>query len=239
MSSARHPCRPEQVAALTRGRRLPLAALPETVLRVVAETLVRAWNDLATAHVGTLRHGDENEVSALMESRLNALREEAPCWETLAGGVSRGRESISFDGRHLEKRPDLSVHLTDRNFAFPLVIECKLLDHPCGKTVKLYCSAGIVRFVVGDYAWMAREAFMLAYVRDGSTIARELRSHLAKSQRATPDPYATQCLPTPSPSITADLARSLHERRFVYLPADLHDNPGPVELWHLWLPAAP
>jgi hypothetical protein len=231
-----HP-RPEQVAALTQGIALPLPPLPESVLRVVAETLVRAWRDLTVEHGETLCKGDEAEVSALLEARLIALRDEDACWESVASGVSRGREGISFDGCHLEKRPDLSIHLTHRRFNFPLVAECKLIDRRDDKTVALYCSHGLIRFIKGEYAWMSREAFMLAYVRDGSNIAGCLRPRLAKS--GATDPGATEVLPTPVSGASADLARSRHRRNFTYLPPTPSPDPGAIELWHLWLPAAP
>jgi len=85
--------------------------------------------------------------------------------------ISRGRESINYDGSKLEKRPDLSIHLTSRFSRLSLVVECKLLDSKNKKSIDLYCDQGLARFIDGQYAWYAREAFMLAYVRDGATIA--------------------------------------------------------------------
>lgn len=231
----RHP-RPEQVAELTRGQVLPLAAVPEPVMRVVAETVVRAWNDLAANHGDVLKHGAEPEVSALLESRLNTLRDEDPCWEAVASGASRGRESINFDGGRLENRPDISVHLTRRHSGFPLIVECKLIDHPRRKTVDLYCRQGLARFVTGEYAWATREAFMLAYVRDGGRIATTLSPHLMKKQTETPDPVATEALPLPVSGSANDLARSRHRRNFRYLGNGNGNEPGAIELWHLWLP---
>lgn len=237
MSRSKLRPRPEQVAALTQGMALPLAPLPQSILRVVAETMVRAWNEVAAKNPDTLRNGDEDEVTSLLQIRLNALRNEEPCWEDIARGVSRDSTAISFDGSHLKKQPDLSIHLTRRGFDFPVVAECKLIDRPRRKTVELYCSHGLARFVRGEYAWMAQEAFMLAYVRDGGTIADTLRPCLAKRQ--APDPCATETLPAPLPRILADLARSRHGRRFAYLPPTSNPDPGTIELWHLWLVVTP
>lgn len=236
MSRTRLRPRPEQIEELTRGLRLPLPPLQETVLIVVAETLTQAWNDLAVRHTQVLRTGIEAEVTALLEARLIALLDENPCWATLASGVSRGRETMSFDGRHLEKRPDLSIHLTCRNFSFPLVAECKLIDCPDGKTVGLYCDDGLARFLRGDYAWSTREAFMLAYVRDKTGIASCLAPHLKAGHRESPDPYGTEQPPaSPQPS-SMDLACSRHSRHFRYVaPCGTTDAPGPINLWHLWL----
>lgn len=215
---------------------LPLSPLPHLVLLVIAETMERAWGDLSTRHAKILLQGDEAEITALLETRLNALRNEDACWEGLTSGVSRGRETTSFDGRHLEKRPDLSIHLTGRNFSLPLIVECKLIDHPDGKTVKLYCDDGLARFLRGDYAWATPEAFMCAYVRDRSSIENRLVPYLAdsKDKGTTPDPYETELLPIPVRSGSSGLSRSRHRRSFSCLAATT-TSPGQIELWHLWL----
>lgn len=231
--------RPDQVAELTRGAVLPLPPLPHATLLVIAETLERAWNELAVEHGETLCSGDEAEVSALLVLRLNQLLDEESCWATVAVGVSRGREVISFDGRRLEMRPDISIHLARRNFDYPLVLECKLIDHPRAKTTGLYCSQGLIRFIQGDYAWMSREAFMLAYVRDGSRVATDLRLQLAKAQKVMPDPYATDVLPRAIPHRPAYLAQSHHRRNFVYHSPAQHKDPGSLDIWHLWLSITP
>lgn len=227
--------RPELVDELTSGLTLPLPPVQQLVMLVIAETLARAWSDLLTRHAETLRTGDEAEVSALLITRLNALRDEEPCWENLASGVNRGGESMNFDGSHLEKRPDLSIHLTRRNFSFPLVAECKLIDKAGKKTVKLYCADGLTRFVYGDYAWATREAFMLAYVRDGSDIENCLSPCLAASRNKPPDPCHTERLPTRPNPASANLACSRHLRGFAYIHQEAA-NPGAIDLWHLWLP---
>lgn len=220
--------RPDQVSALTRGQALPLPPLPETTLQTIAETLSRAWTDLHIRHAETLRNSSEAEVTSLLEIRLVALLDEDVCWEMLVRGISRGRECISYDGSHLEKKPDLSIHLTGHRFDFPLLIECKLVDRSRGKTVGLYCSDGLMRFVRGEYAWMSAEAFMLAYVRDGSTVAATLHPHLAGNADSV-----TLDLPIVVPGPT-DLAHSRHKRLFSYLASA--GEPGPIVLWHLWLP---
>ncbi|MCP5159014.1 MAG: hypothetical protein H6974_07515 [Gammaproteobacteria bacterium] len=143
---------------------------------------------------------------------------------------------INFDGSHLEKRPDLSISLTDRRRSFPLTVECKLIDANTGKQVDLYCRKGLARFLKGEYAWYAQEAMMLAYVRDGSTISLKLTSYLAKNQTQKTDLFATEKLPELLNSSCSDLARSRHSRKFRYIDQNPDDNPGPIAVWHLWLP---
>jgi hypothetical protein len=202
----------------------------------IAEVLTRAWNDLLVDRRSILHSGGETEVNTLIETRLNALLEDDELWSQLVRGVARGRETVSFDGRHLEKRPDLSIHLTDRNPSFPLIVECKLIDAPSGKKIKFYCDDGLMRFVRGEYGWATREAFMFAYVRDGSTILSSLEPVLAKNRAQQPDVYLTDALPE-SIGGSDMLARSRHNRQFRYI-GQSHDSPGAVVIWHLWIAAS-
>jgi len=228
MRPTSQPPRDYQVAELTRGIQLPLPPLHRRHIKVIAEFLVEAWNGLLVNNEQVLRAEDEPEINALMEARLDDIRLEKPEWSMLVTGVSRGKESISFDGKSLEKRPDLSVHLTNRPFRFPLVVECKLIDKKTRKNVDLYCDNGIVRFIDGEYAWYGHEAFMLAYVRDNSTIEHVLTPYLSKNQHSIPDSYVTEQLPQSINFPIHDLAQSLHGRRF-------QKNPGSITVWHLWL----
>ena len=232
-----HP-REDQVAELTRGHRLPLAPLHETHLILIAETLSRAWRDLLVEHRSTLLSGQEVELKSFIESRLNALVDEEGLWSQLVRGVARGEETLSFDASHLEKQPGLNILLTNRSPAFPLLVECKLTDAPARKRIKLYCDDGLVRFVKGEYGWAGREAFMLAYVRDGSTISSCLYPFLAESQSQVMDSYLTGTLPESKAAESMCLARSSHHRAFRYLGLE-HDDPGPIAIWHLWLVAGP
>jgi hypothetical protein len=231
-----HP-REEQIAELTRGQTIPFPPLDDVHMIYIAQVLVRAWNDLLRSHRTTLLSGGETEVNALMESRLNAFLDEDKPWSQLVRNVTRGTESMSYDGSHLEKRPDLSFHLTNRNPSFPLIVECKLIDSRSMKTAELYCVHGLARFVKGEYAWMSREAFMLGYVRDGATILSCLTPFLAEScAHGRPRAYLTQRLPELTHKTSGiELARSRHNRRFRYVGRATQDKPGAIAIWHLWL----
>ncbi len=217
-----------QIAELTRGIQLPLPPLHPRHIKVIAEFLAEAWNGLLINQEQVLFAEDEPGINALMEARLDDIRVEKPEWSMLVSGVSRGKESISFDGKSLEKRPDLSVHLTNRPFRFPLVVECKLIDKRTRKNVDKYCDNGIARFIDGEYPWYGHEAFMLAYVRDNSAIEHVLTPYLSKNQHNIPDSYLTEQLPQTINIPTHKLAQSRHGRRFP-------NNPGAIAVWHLWL----
>ena len=226
MSQPCHPPRDYQIGELTRGVE-SLPALKSYHLKIIAEFLVLAWQGLLKTQQQVMRTKEEPEINALMESRLLGLLDEGQEWSTLVSSVSRGRESCSFDGSSLEKRPDLSIFLT-RKLRSPLVVECKLIDKKARKEVVSYGNAGLARFINGDYAWYAREAFMLAYVRDGSTIGNCLTPHLAQRQNSPHDPFLTEQLPQTVELPSQDFAQSRHGRRFP-------NNPGPIAIWHLWL----
>ena len=149
--------------------------------------------------------------------------------------ISRGKESVNFDATKLELRPDLSIFLTDTKRRFPLIVECKIIDHANKKGVDLYCSKGIARFVDGDYAWTNREAIMLAYVRDDSGVASKLTPHLAKSATAKRDPLLTSAHPSLRTDIHPTAHFSTHGRAFRYLPDCNGTDPGEITLSHLWL----
>lgn len=228
--------RPDQIAELTRGLYLPLPEVSNDHLEVIAESLLRAFSDVRTHSPSTVASGSEAEITALMEARLNTMIEQDPLWGQLVLCVTRGKESLSFDGSHLEKRPDLSIYLSNRNRGFPLIIEAKIVDATTSKTEALYCDKGIRRFVEGEYAWGNREAFMVAYVRDGSSIGTKLTPFLSSAMLETPPGYLIEVLPNAVSAFSTDLAHSRHGRSFVYADHSSPNlEPGPISVWHLWL----
>lgn len=225
----------EQVAELTRGIRLPTSAVTDIHLQILAEGLREAFNDLREREAATITSGDEPEVTAMLHARLNGLIKENSLWSQLVLCVIRGGESISYDGSHLEKRPDLSILLSGRTPHFPLVVEAKILDASSGRTVALYCDRGLLRFVKGEYAWANREAFMLGYVRDGSSIDSTLGPRLAEAMALSPCPYLVEELPVQVGSGGVDLAYTRHGRGFVYSCQPPTSSPESISVWHLWL----
>ena len=225
--------RPDQVEELTRGVRLPLAAIANEHMEVLADGLRQAFEDVRLHAAATVAEGEEAEVTGLMQARLNRLIGEDGLWGQLVVSVGRGTESISFDGSHIEKRPDLSIVLSGRERRFPLVAEAKILDAAASKTVAQYCKDGIRRFVDGEYAWGGREAFMVGYVRDGSSIDATLGGFLAKGSHSRR--YRVEMPPVAVAAGSSDLAYTRHGRDFVYGSQPAPNGPGPISVWHLWL----
>jgi hypothetical protein len=227
--------RPDHIAELTRGAHLPLDPVRSEHLSVILETITCAWQELQAGGAVALLTGEEAEVNALLDPRLNHYCRSQPLWKDLVHSVQRGRESMSYDGSKLEKRPDLSFVFLHGNRNFPMVVECKIIDHPNNKNVSDYCKNGIARFVCGDYAWASREAVMLAYVRDGTTVPSKLAPHLANKAKLVPDPFQTTSHPATRTDLHPTVRHSEHQRSFNY-PSVVNGNaPGPISLFHLWL----
>ena len=227
--------RHDQIAELTRGVRLPLAPIADEHLEVLAEGLRQAFDDIRVNAPATVATGEEPEVTSLMQARLIRLIHEDSLWQQLVLWVGRGTESISFDGSHLEKRPDLSIVLSGADRRFPLVAEAKIIDASASKTAALYCENGIRRFVEGEYAWGNREAFMIGYVRDGSLIDTTLKAALSRAAALHPHRYLVEAPPVPVGSGSSDLAYTRHGREFAYASQRPPNRPGPISVWHLWL----
>lgn len=202
---------------------------------MIFETVARVWQELKYERSQALSGGSEAEINALLESRLNSLWRTDTLWSQLVSSVARGKETLSFDGTHLEKRPDLSIYLTGKHPSFPVVVECKLIDHGSGKGVDLYCSNDIARFVTGQYAWANSEAIMIAYIRDESSVEEHLSPFLAAGVQSRPDPWQTDRLPTSATGLRSTISSSHHLRSFSY-PAGVGSGaPGNIAIWHLWL----
>lgn len=225
--------RPDQISELTRALDLPLPAIPNELMEIIAEKLEAAFVELKATAGPTIASGTEAEVTSLLEARLNGMLDSDPLWASLVMCVSRGKETVSFDGTHLEKRPDLTIFLTDRKRNHPLIAEAKVIDHIKGKTINLYCENGIKRFLKGEYGWGVREGFMLAYVRSGETTATSLSAFL----NSAPSPgFGVIDTATPSHMTVKDIFQSGHNRSFSYLPPlGPSRSPGAITLWHLWM----
>ena len=235
MTKTKGAPRPDHIANLTIGAKLPLDPLDDAHLSLILEVVSQAWRELCNEGLTALYSGIETEVSALLGPRLNNLRDSNAMWSSLVSNVGLGSEAFNFNGKKLQTKPDLHFILTRRNANFPLIVECKIIDHPNSKSVDLYCTKGIARFICGDYAWANREAIMIAYVRDGSTIQQRLAPHLVKSAKQAPDPFQTKSHPCPRPDIHPTIHCTEHERSFRYLPEGDAKNPGTINLLHLWL----
>jgi hypothetical protein len=226
----------DHLSELIRGQELPLPALDPSHAELILELLQQAYEGIKTDYPGAISSGDEKHLNSLMVDRLNHLVGDDPMAGLLVRAVSRGAETKNYDASRFEMRPDIQISLTSRKHLFPLIVECKLIDMPKGKTVDLYCRDGLARFTTGDYAWTNREAIMLAYVRDGASTTSHLHPFLATAMALSPPEYAVVSLPQKCVVLLPDAARSDHGRYFSYVHgAHRGKLPGNIAVWHLWV----
>lgn len=224
----------DQVNELTRGLRLPVPPVAVIHLDVVIDALRRALDCLVSDYGVALAEKNESELNSLLQARLSTLCTEEKLLSQLVACVVRGGESVSFDGRRLELRPDLGIYLTDRNRKFPLIVECKIIDGDHGQGVDLYCRNGIRRFVQGEYAWASSQGLMLAYVRDDSLLQDLLLPYLRSAAGNKPDPFLTEAIPCLDGAPSGAVWVSCHGREFGYV-GNVRGRPGPIGISHLWI----
>lgn len=223
---------------MTRGVRavaLPHPALSSAIKVVIVRALISAWEHVLKEENDALALG-EVRLTARLVRVLNRIRDEAGPGSAFSARVFqtvvRGGELESFDGKHLEKRPDLVFRLlTVRSGVASseydgLFVECKVVDatHP----VKAYWTKGIARFLSGDYGWAMREGLMIAYRGDAHAIGTSL-APLFKKNNTT-----LVLLPPPAGSheCSVEHAVSRHPRKWTYRSGEA---PGEIELRHLWV----
>jgi hypothetical protein len=223
--------RTDQVKELTRGLKLPMPPVAGVHLDIIIETIRIALDELVKEYRSALLEKHEIELNSLLQARLNGIRDVEKLFGQIVACVIRGGESTSYDGKHIENRPDLAIYLTSRHSNFPLLLECKIIDCPNGKGVDLYCIQGIQRFVEGQYGWANTQCLMLAYVRDGSSVERALTPYLRLNLAKTADPLRTEALPEPK---NEGSLLSKHGRIFKYIERR-HDPPGSISIYHVWI----
>lgn len=243
MSSSTEHDRPEQIELLTaKVARLPLDPISSHLMDIVVEHVEAAWRRISAKDPTLLARSQESEVNSLMTIALNHRIEECPLLKSVVKTAARDSAHLNYSGRKINKAPDIALALTDprRGGNFPLLIECKVINKAQQKTINAYCTNGVARFVVGDYAWYASEALMLAYVVDNVRPAVDLSKAFGKGASQGTAAYGTVNKPAarriPGRRTTSRLACSRHSRAFVYLPCCAPWSlPGTIALWHLWV----
>jgi rubrerythrin len=229
---------PRNVPALAQGpgiRTLPLSIASRT-RRVVEQALSAAWREVAmTFDVSALTEAEiTTEVVNAMNRFLDDPAVPVPGFTgSVFETIQRGGETQNYSGKHIEKRPDISVRLQGQRppaaidrAHYAIFVECKILD--ATHSLSDYCNNGVHRFVNGDYAWAMTHAMMVAYIR-GHVAEERLLRHVADTK------YACEVCGdfVVGPDAVARVAETRHSRLWTY-PANSAE-PGPVVLVHLWL----
>lgn len=164
--------------------------------------------------------------------------------------VTRESATANHDESSIGRKPDLVFRLkrelchTHNKVQDSLFAECKpvgrqhpLRDHYCAvgneSCQKENKTAGIERFVKGGYASAMEQGLMIAYVRDGFQITRDLadalsnpRVHIGLGQ-----PTTLSCVIESSSTACQGLYLTTHQRSFSWSDG----RPAtPIDLYHSW-----
>jgi len=183
------------------------------VILLIRRVLLRAFELLREQNYN-LAAAIEDQVTAALRSTIeSSLRQSGE----VSGFNKRKYETVirqgqwaNHDGTRLTKTPDLFFKLRDD---------------------------GLIRFVGGDYAWAMQEAMMLAYARDGRTIAGHMIPEMTKTNRMTS--LATVQLPE---ACLATAAAACSEAEAVHTTQHRRNFPWPhgkgpatdITVYHLW-----
>ena len=183
------------------------------VILLIRRVLLRAFELLREQNYN-LAAAIEDQVTAALRSTIeSSLRQSGE----VSGFNKRKYETVirqgqwaNHDGTRLTKTPDLFFKLRDD---------------------------GLIRFVGGDYAWAMQEAMMLAYARDGRTIAGHMIPEMTETNRMTS--LATVQLPE---ACLATAAAACSEAEAVHTTQHRRNFPWPhgkgpatdITVYHLW-----
>jgi hypothetical protein len=221
---------------------LPHPPYPKATLRVIEKAIAEAWRIIRDHPEGDFKIDTAEEDRVTRELRACLMN------RVLDGGtvlgftsdqfrVTREAKFESFDGKHLDKMPDLHIDVVrDSPVSLPsadgLFVECKPVDsnHPVGAD---YCDKGIIRFVSGEYAWALPEGLMVGYASADYTMPEKLKDAISRRKAmlkltggVTACPECSAAGYGQHPHIT------IHRRDFIY-PSNSKKAPK-ITLRHLW-----
>lgn len=228
--------------------RLPHPRLGLPVILLIRRVLCRAFSILRERKF-PLEVAKEDEVTAVLrtiiESDLRQTGDVSGFNHRTYESVTRQAQFAAFDGTRLKLAPDLCFKLRDDEHERRMVlsefdalfVECKPVDSTHSASGD-YCDLGLVKFVIGEYGWAMQEAMMLAYARNGRTIAGHLIPAMSEQGRMMS--LATvrlpeACLAKGSDAIP-EVAESLHisEHRRSFSWPEGKGQATNITIYHLW-----
>lgn len=221
-----------------------VAAIPLSLMIVVQNVMSKAWRVL----LEEVRQGNfsicnttEDQITERLHmilGELDATGDSAvPGMSQLQSPVREGNVR-NYDGAHLDKQPDLAFrpirNLISCGNTVPtaIFIECKPIDarHP---VPSIYCRAGLIRFVNGDYAWGVDRAMMIGYVRNICTLPGGLSAALADPTLSGEMELSGKLEHVPNTASGDAVCQSTHNRRCQL--SGMANLVGQIVVTHLWL----
>lgn len=216
---------------------LPHPPIPQRTILLLCKVIKNAWQLLVEKPPANFLLHSENEdtitqaMVEIIENRLRKTGEVDGFDYARFGKVIREPKITNFDKNHPDKMPDIFFDLKrDQDMLLSdqdgLFVECKPIDSS-HSILSYYCNKGLIRFVIGDYAWAMQDAMMVGYVK-GDPSFRKLSSVLDDSAKSA-------TLKTTQHSKVSEFAiyRSKHKREFQW--PERRGRACPISVAHLWL----
>ena len=202
-----------------------------------------AWTTIKSEPV--VLSGNENDITFKLEDVLQSMMDsgERNGFDTKTfQTIVRGADFENYDGRHIEKQPDLVFRLIaftpgmapSRHDA--IFVECKIIGD--GRSIIDYIKHGVRRFVDGEYAWAMPHSMMIAYVRDRSSLPDSLKSsydgnnNKPEINKSAPKNGAIK--PCKISKTSPQTYITIHSRNWVHSE---YGSPGDIKIRHMWLSA--
>lgn len=229
----------------TRAYRVPHPRLDIRWIATIHLALSRGF-ELMRADGVDLANAGEDCITFLLEDIIeNRLMSDgsSDLDLTFIRSVTRESATANHDKSRIGRKPDLVFRLkrelcmTHDRLQDALFAECKPVDrkHPL---VKHYCAvgkntSGIERFVCGAYGSAMEQGLMIAYVRDGFKITRQLADtlNIPKTRTGLGKPTALLCVIEGTREHCQGLYVTTHQRLF----SQPDGRPAtPIDLYHSW-----
>jgi len=228
----------------------PYPAWPPSDIGIMEDAIIEAMRRLRMAKTRqAIAAAQENQITEWLEDHLVRLLDAGAVDGYVSDRFEQPARSrtVNYDDTKISKEPDLTFK---RQSKFSCArdrrqdawfCECKILDAGSSHGLSDYIKDGLMRFVVGDYAWAMPQAQMIGYVRHAAAIAyapaTQLPEHMArknpKSGLGNDRFTRLQGLAGPETAIAGaqPIFTTRHERTF-----RLRNNraPGSITLRHLW-----
>lgn len=221
-----------------------VASIPSSLMVVVQNVMSTAWRILLeeVAEGGfSICDSTEDQITERLQmilGELDAVGDSAvPGLSLLQCAVGEGNVR-NYDGSKLDKQPDLTFRpirgLVPCRNTVPtaIFIECKPIDrnHP---VPSVYCGAGLIRFINGDYAWGVDRAMMVGYVRNICSLPGGISTALVDAALISQMELVGGLQVLPPTALGDAVCQSTHNRQF-QVP-DMTYPVGQIIINHLWL----
>ncbi len=223
---------------------LPHPPIPLAISLIAEEAIAVAWQRLKKVGISKfdLNSAKEDEIT---HELYEILYDEIFCKGIVDGFdeehfsvVAREAKLRNFNGKKLDKMPDLLIGIAGREQIFRrsqdwLYIECKPIDsnHSIGVH---YGAKGISRFICGDYAWAIPNALMVGYASSGYNVDSKLTETLSRRKKEFGViTHPTICKYSSNTPLYYPVHYTRHCRTFTYV--ETGQKAPPIELRHLWL----